>query len=92
MAETESDIFLKQADDIVDKLMIALRKEVGEEVPPSLMMYVAAKLSAGVLLTLQEEGDLPSLADDFNRLVKKLMKLLKKGKEMSNMGDDDVVN
>lgn len=92
MTVKESEILLDQADEIVKKLTVTLYKEVGDEISPALMMYVAAKLSAGILLSLQQGCEQPRIADDFNLIVKKLMKILKVEMETSDMGDNDDVN
>ena len=92
MTEKESEILLNKADEIVKKLTVTLYKEVGDEISPALMMYVAAKLSAGIMLSLQQGCEQPRMADDFNLVVKKLMKIMKTEMATSDMGDKDDVN
>ena len=89
MTEKEKDIFLEKVNDIAQKLTITLYKEAGDQISSTMMMYVAAKFSAAMLLSIQKKGELPSLTEDFNLLVKKLIEIMTKN---SGFGIDGSIN
>lgn len=89
MTEEEKDIFLVKVNEIAQKLTITLYKEAGEQISPTMMMYVAATFSAAMLLSIQKKGELESLADDYNLLVKKIIGFMK---QKAGFGIDGGIN
>ena len=81
-----------------EKMMERLTKAVyaDDEVTVSLMMYVAAKFTASILLTIQEEAYNFHVEDEFLDVVKGLMKVMGKDLRIQKLKNEreeiDVLN
>jgi len=73
--EAEKDLkdFLDRADKMLDRLTKALLDEKDDKTTVPLMMYVAAKFTAGLLLGIQETLLDVNIADEYTKSVKELM-------------------
>lgn len=73
--EAEKDVkeFLDRADKMLDRLTKALLDEKDDKTTVPLMMYVAAKFTAGLLLGIQETLLDVNIADEYTKSVKELM-------------------
>ena len=73
--DAEKDIkeFLDRADKMLDRLTKALLDEKDDKTTVPLMMYVAAKFTAGLLLGIQETLLDVNIADEYTKSVKELM-------------------
>jgi hypothetical protein len=72
-AVKEAKEFLDRADKMLDRLTKALVDEKDDKATVPLMVYVAAKFTAGLLLGIQEEVQDIDLADEYTKSVKELM-------------------
>ena len=79
MNDKEGKDFLERAEKMMERLTKALyADDEDDEVTVSLMMYVAAKFTASILLTIQEEAYNFHVEDEFLDVVKGLMKVMGK--------------
>jgi 16S rRNA C967 or C1407 C5-methylase (RsmB/RsmF family) len=76
MNDKEGKDFLEKAEKMMERLTKAVYAD--DEVTVSLMMYVAAKFTASILLTIQEEAYNFHVEDEFLDVVKGLMKVMGK--------------
>lgn len=72
-AEKDVEVFLDRADKMLDRLTKALLDEKDDKTTVPLMMYVAAKFTAGLLLGIQETLLDVNIADEYTKSVKELM-------------------
>lgn len=72
-AEKDVEEFLDRADKMLDRLTKALLDEKDDKTTVPLMMYVAAKFTAGLLLGIQETLLDVNIADEYTKSVKELM-------------------
>lgn len=72
-AEKDVKEFLDRADKMLDRLTKALLDEKDDKTTVPLMMYVAAKFTAGLLLGIQETLLDVNIADEYTKSVKELM-------------------
>jgi 16S rRNA C967 or C1407 C5-methylase (RsmB/RsmF family) len=79
MNDKEGKDFIERAEKMVARLTKALyADDEDDEVTGSLMLYVAAKFTASILLTIQEEAYNFHVEDEFLDVVKGLMKVMGK--------------
>ena len=79
MNDKEGKVFIERAEKMVARLTKALyADDEDDEVTGSLMLYVAAKFTASILLTIQEEAYNFHVEDEFLDVVKGLMKVMGK--------------
>ena len=79
MNDKEGKAFIERAEKMVARLTKALyADDEDDEVTGSLMLYVAAKFTASILLTIQEEAYNFHVEDEFLDVVKGLMKVMGK--------------
>ena len=72
-AEKDVEEFLDRADKMLDRLTKALLDEKDDKTTVPLMMYVAAKFTAELLLGIQETLLDVNIADEYTKSVKELM-------------------
>ena len=79
MNDKEGKDFIERAEKMVARLTKALyADDEDDEVTGPLMLYVAAKFTASILLTIQEEAYNFHVEDEFLDVVKGLMKVMGK--------------
>jgi len=92
MEDREGKIFAERAERIAKKLTKALANEIGklndDEFSTDLLMYVLARLSAGALLSIQEQTKQFDIEDVFGDLVKDLMAVLGKDKRIQSLKNE----
>ena len=92
MEDREGKIFAERAERIAQKLTKALANEIGklndDEFSTDLLMYVLARLSAGALLSIQEQTKQFDIEDVFGDLVKDLMAVLGKDKRIQSLKNE----
>ena len=92
MEDREGKIFAERGERIAQKLTKALANEIGklndDEFSTDLLMYVLARLSAGALLSIQEQTKQFDIEDVFGDLVKDLMAVLGKDKRIQSLKNE----
>ena len=92
MEDREGKIFAERAERIAQKLTKALANEIGklndDEFSTDLLMYVLARLSAGALLSIQEQTKQFDIEDVFGDLVRDLMAVLGKDKRIQSLKNE----
>jgi 16S rRNA C967 or C1407 C5-methylase (RsmB/RsmF family) len=81
--------FIERAEKMVARLTKALyADDEDDEVTGPLMLYVAAKFTASILLTIQEEAYNFHVEDEFLDVVKGLMKVMGKDKRIQKLKNE----
>ena len=92
MEDREGKIFAERAERIAQKLTKALANEIGklndDEFSTDLLMYVLARLSAGALLSIQEQTKQFDIEEVFGDLVRDLMAVLGKAKTIQSLKNE----
>ena len=89
MNDKEGKDFIERAEKMVARLTKALyADDEDDEVTGSLMLYVAAKFTASILLTIQEEAYNFHVEDEFLDVVKGLMKVMGKDSRIQKLKNE----
>ena len=89
MNDKEGKDFIERAEKMVARLTKALyADDEDDEVTGPLMLYVAAKFTASILLAVQEETYNFNAEDDFLECVKGLMKVMGKDKRIQKLKNE----
>ena len=89
MNDKEGKVFIERAEKMVARLTKALyADDEDDEVTGPLMMYVAAKFTASILLTVQEETYNFQVEDEFLEAVKDMMKVMGKDKRIQKIKNE----
>lgn len=89
MNDKEGKDFIERAEKMVARLTKALyADDEDDEVTGPLMMYVAAKFTASILLTVQEETYNFQVEDEFLEAVKDMMKVMGKDKRIQKIKNE----
>ena len=64
---------LRKGNELADKLIEVLQKELGDEVPSSVTLYAAAKFTASILYAVQKQTDDDTIVKEFFGFVKTLL-------------------
>ena len=89
MNDKEGKAFIERAEKMVARLTKALyADDEDDEVTGPLMLYVAAKFTASILLAVQEETYNFNAEDDFLECVKELMKVMGKDKRIQKIKNE----
>lgn len=73
MTEKEGMEFLRKGDELANKLLQVLQKELGDEVPSSITLYAAAKFTAGILYAVRKETNDTTIEKGFFDVVRVLL-------------------
>ena len=89
MNDKEGKVFIERAEKMVARLTKALyADDEDDEVSDTLMLYVAAKFTASILLTIQEEAYNFHVEDEFLDVVKGLMKVMGKDSRIQKLKNE----
>lgn len=89
MNDKEGKDFIERAEKMVARLTKALyADDEDDEVSDTLMLYVAAKFTASILLTIQEEAYNFHVEDEFLDVVKGLMKVMGKDSRIQKLKNE----
>ena len=89
MNDKEGKAFIERAEKMVARLTKALyADDEDDEVTGPLMLYVAAKFTASILLTIQEEAYNFHVEDEFLDVVKGLMKVMGKDSRIQKLKNE----
>lgn len=89
MNDKEGKDFIERAEKMVARLTKALyADDEDDEVTGPLMLYVAAKFTASILLTIQEEAYNFHVEDEFLEVVKGLMKVMGKDSRIQKLKNE----
>lgn len=89
MNDKEGKDFIERAEKMVARLTKALyADDEDDEVTGPLMLYVAAKFTASILLTIQEEAYNFHVEDEFLDVVKGLMKVMGKDSRIQKLKNE----
>ena len=89
MNDKEGKAFIERAEKMVTRLTKALyADDEDDEVTDPLMLYVAAKFTASILLTIQEEAYNFHVEDEFLEVVKGLMKVMGKDSRIQKLKNE----
>lgn len=89
MNDKEGKALIERAEKMVARLTKALyADDEDDEVTGPLMMYVAAKFTASILLTVQEETYNFQVEDEFLEAVKEMMKVMGKDKRIQKIKNE----
>lgn len=89
MNDKEGKDFIEKAEKMVARLTKALyADDEDDEFSDTLMLYVAAKFTAIILLTVQEETYNFNAEDDFLECVKELMKVMGKDSRIQKLKNE----
>ena len=89
MNDKEGKALIERAEKMVARLTKALyADDEDDEVTGPLMMYVAAKFTASILLTVQEETYNFQVEDEFLEAVKEMMKVMGKDKPIQKIKNE----
>jgi len=81
--------FIERAEKMVARLTKALyADDEDDEVTGSLMLYVAAKFTASILLAVQEKTYNFNVEDDFQEAVEELMKVMGKDARIQKLKNE----
>ena len=73
MTKEEGLEVIRRGNELADKLIEVLQKELGDEVPRSVMLYVAAKFTASILNVVRKQTDDDTIVKDFFGFMRTLM-------------------
>lgn len=73
MTKEESLEVLRKGNELADKLIEVLQKELGDEVPSSITLYAAAKFTASILYAVRKQTNDDTIEKDFFVFVKTLL-------------------
>lgn len=89
MNDKEGKALIERAEKMVARLTKALyADDEDDKVTGPLMMYVAAKFTASILLTVQEETYNFQVEDEFLEAVKEMMKVMGKDKRIQKIKNE----
>lgn len=89
MNDKEGKALIERAEKMVARLTKALyADDEDDEVTGPLMLYVAAKFTASILLTIQEEAYNFHVEDEFLEVVKGLMKVMGKDSRIQKLKNE----
>ena len=89
MNDKEEKALIERAEKMVARLTKALyADDEDDEVTGPLMLYVAAKFTASILLTIQEEAYNFHVEDEFLDVVKGLMKVMGKDSRIQKLKNE----
>lgn len=89
MNDKEGKALIERAEKMVARLTKALyADDEDDEVSGTLMLYVAAKFTASILLTVQEETYNFQVEDEFLEAVKDMMKVMGKDKRIQKIKNE----
>lgn len=89
MNDKEGKALIERAEKMVARLTKALyADDEDDEVTGPLMMYVAAKFTASILLTVQEETYNFQVEDEFLEAVKDMMKVMGKDSRIQKLKNE----
>ena len=73
MTREEGIEVLRKGDELADKLIEVLQKELGDEVPSSITLYAAAKFTASILYAVRKQTNDDTIEKDFFVFVRSLL-------------------
>lgn len=73
MTEEEGLEVLRKGNELADKLIEVLQKELGDEVPSSITLYAAAKFTASILYAMRKQTNDDTIEKEFFGFVRTLL-------------------
>ena len=73
MTEEKRNEVIKKGNELADRLIEVLQKELGEEVPSTILLYAAAKFSASILYGVRKQTDNDTKVNGFFHVVSSLL-------------------